>query len=206
MAAMSFRNAAQSSDISDPGLPVIELGGSLGVVACITNKLLTRPKDHVVIEANPLAIRHLTANKALNHCEFEIINSALAYGVDTVTFSPTVDLAANSIESSGSALSGTEQAVTVPTVQLAGIVKEHQFNRFSLVCDIEGKEYDLVCHELEVLKMADLIILETHARLIGEKKTGLLMSKLADAGFRIAEQDGFVFTLQRRASSLHSGQ
>jgi hypothetical protein len=74
-------------------LPVIELGGSLGVVACITNKLLTDPTAHVVVEANPHAIPQLRLNKALNHCGFEIVNSALAYDLDAVTFRPTVDLA-----------------------------------------------------------------------------------------------------------------
>jgi FkbM family methyltransferase len=180
-------------------LPVIELGGALGVVACITNKLLAHPTDHVVVEANPLAIRQLTLNKASNHCEFEIVNCALAYGVDSVTFCPTVDLASNSIESDGSGLDSTEHSVTVPTIQLGRLVREHGFSRFSLVCDIEGKEYDLICHELEILKKADVIILETHARLIGEDKNKSMISRLTDVGFRIAEQDGFVITLQQIA-------
>ncbi len=55
-------------------------------------------------------------------------------------------------------------------VQLGSLVAERGFARFSLVCDIEGKEYDLVCHEIEVLKKADVIIMETHARIIGEEK------------------------------------
>jgi FkbM family methyltransferase len=180
-------------------LPVIELGGALGVVACITNKLLAHPADHVVVEANPLAIPQLTLNRASNHCEFEIVNCALAYGVDSVTFCPTVDLASNSIESDGSGLNSTEHAVTVPTVQLGRLVREHGFSRFSLVCDIEGKEYDLIRHELEVLRKADVIILETHARLIGEDKNQFLINKLTEVGFRIAERDGFVITLQQTA-------
>ena len=94
-------------------LPVIELGGALGVVACITNKLLADPTAHVVVEANPLAIPQLQLNKESNHCAFEIVNRAIAYGVDAVTFCPTVDLASNSIESDGTQLYGTEQAVTV---------------------------------------------------------------------------------------------
>lgn len=178
-------------------LPVIELGGALGVVACITNKLLTSPTAHVVVEANPLAIRQLSLNKELNHCEFEIVNCAIAYDADAVTFCPTIDLASNSIDSDGTQLSGTEAEVTVATVQLSKIVSEHGFQRFSLVCDIEGKEYDLVCREIEVLKKADVIILETHARLIGDDKNKLLMGKLKDAGFQIIAEDGFVTTLRQ---------
>jgi hypothetical protein len=92
-------------------LPVIELGGALGVVACVTNKLLAQPSAHVVVEANPLAIPPLTVNKEANHCAFEIVNRAIAYGVDSVTFNPTVDIASNSIESDGTQLYGTEQPV-----------------------------------------------------------------------------------------------
>jgi FkbM family methyltransferase len=165
-------------------LPVIELGGAL-----------------VVVEANPLAIPQLQLNKESNHCTFEIVNRAIAYGVDTVTFCPTVDLASNSIESDGTQLYGTEQAVTVEAVQLGRLVTEHGFEKFSLVCDIEGKEYDLVCQEIEVLKKADVIIMETHARLIGEDKNQSLLRTLTDGGFRIIEEDSFVVTLQRSADT-----
>jgi FkbM family methyltransferase len=178
-------------------LPVIELGGALGVVACITNKLLAHPKDHVVVEANPLAVRQLILNKTSNHCEFEIVNCALAYGVDSVTFCPRVEMDATSIESDGSGLDSTEQAVTVPTVQLGRLLSEHGFRRFCLVCDIEGKEYDLICHELEVLREADVIILETHPLLIGEDKNQFLINSLIDVGFRIVEHDGSVITLEQ---------
>jgi FkbM family methyltransferase len=180
-------------------LPVIELGGALGVVACITNKLLTDPTAHVVIEANPLAIPPLTLNKETNHCAFEIVNRAIAYDVDAVTFSPTVDLASNSIDSDGTQLYGTERPVTVKAIQLGTLVAEHGYSRFSLVCDIEGKEYDLICHEIEVLKKADVIVMETHARIIGEEKNKDLISRLLDIGFRVVEEEGFVITLQQPA-------
>ena len=165
-------------------LPVIELGGALGVVGCITNKLLANPTAHVVVEANPLAIPPLTLNKESNHCEFEIVNRAIAYGVDTVTFHPTVDLASNSIDSDGTQLYGTEQPVTVETIQLGRLVTEHGFSRFSLVCDIEGK---------------DVIIMETHARLIGEEKNKFLIRQLTNIGFKVVAEDGFVTTLRQSA-------
>jgi FkbM family methyltransferase len=180
-------------------LPVIELGGALGVVACVTNKLLAQPADHIVVEANPLAIPTLTSNKERNHCAFEIVNRAIAYGVDTVTFSPTVDIASNSIESDGTELYGTEKPVTVKAVHLKDLVADHGFARFSLVCDIEGKEYDLVNHEIEVLQKADVIVMETHARLIGEDKNRLLIKKLTEIGFTIVEEDGFVITMRQSA-------
>jgi hypothetical protein len=65
------------------------------------------------------------------------------------------------------------------------------------VCDIEGLEYDLVCQEGDVLKQADTIIMETHARYIGADKFRDMMAKLKDLGFTIVEEIGFVVVLQQ---------
>src|SRR5580698_4591709 len=70
-------------------IPVVELGGSMGVVACVTNRLLKDPAAHVVVEANPLVIPQLELNRALNRCQFEIVNRAIAYEMETVTFRPS---------------------------------------------------------------------------------------------------------------------
>jgi FkbM family methyltransferase len=173
-------------------LPVVELGGSMGVVACVTNRLLINQKAHLVVEANPLAIPHLELNRKLNHCKFEIVNRAIAYGVDSVTFRPSSSLCGNSITADGDL-----PPVTVETVQLGELVRTRDFRRFNLVCDIEGLEYDLVCQESEVLKMADTIIMETHARYFGEDKLRFMMSKLQDLGFNLVEETGFVVVLRK---------
>ena len=60
------RNADAVARYLKRDMPVIELGGSMGVVACVTNKLLTDPTAHVVVEANPLAIPQLELNRKLN--------------------------------------------------------------------------------------------------------------------------------------------
>jgi FkbM family methyltransferase len=173
-------------------MPAVELGGSMGVVACVTNKLLENPTGHVVVEANPLAIPQLKLNRALNGCQFEIVNRAIAYGTTSVTFSPSSDLAGSSITRAGD-----QAPVTVDTVRLGDLVRDRGFGRFNLVCDIEGLEYDLVCQEPDVLKKADTVILETHARYIGEEKFRTMLTKLDELGFKIVEQIGFVLVLQQ---------
>ncbi len=165
----------------------------MGVVACVTNKLLKNPRNHLVVEANPLVIPQLELNKALNRCQFEIVNRAIAYGAESVTFRPSTNMAGSSITRPGN-----EPAVTVDTIQLGELLHEHGFGRFTLVCDIEGLEYDLVCHEADALKMADTIIMETHARYIGEDKLRSMMGKLEELGFTIVEKIGFVVVLQQR--------
>jgi FkbM family methyltransferase len=173
-------------------LPVVELGGSMGVVACVTNRLLKDRKAHLVVEANPLAIPHLQHNRQLNRCQFEIVNCAIAYGAEFITFRPATNMAGSSITRPGE-----ESPVTVDAIPLRKLVHDRGFERFGLVCDIEGLEYDLVCHEGDVLKNADTIIMETHARYIGEEKLRLMMTKLEQFGFKVVEEIGFVVVLQK---------
>jgi FkbM family methyltransferase len=173
-------------------LPVVELGGSIGVVACVTNRLLKDRTAHIVVEANPLAIPHLERNRQLNRCKFEIVNRAIAYDANTVTFRPSSDMCGNSVTSAGD-----ESPVTIPTVQLRDLLRHRGFGRFTLVCDIEGMEYELVCHEGDVLRNADTIIMETHARLIGEHKLSSMMKRLQELEFRVIEETGFVVVLQK---------
>jgi FkbM family methyltransferase len=174
------------------GLPVVELGGSMGVVACVTNRLLKNPAAHVVVEANPLVIPQMELNRALNRCRFEIVNRAIAYGMESVTFRPSSNVCVSSITAVGD-----QAPVTVQAITLGDIVRDRGFTRFNLICDIEGLEYDLVCHELDVLKNADTIILETHARFIGDDKCRLMMSKLEHAGFTIVKKIGYVVVLRQ---------
>jgi len=51
---------------------ILELGGCIGVVSYIANRLLKDPHDHVVVEANPGLIPTLNKNKELNMCGFII--------------------------------------------------------------------------------------------------------------------------------------
>jgi FkbM family methyltransferase len=173
-------------------LPVVELGGSMGVVACVTNRLLKNPAAHVVVEANPLVIPQLELNRSLNHSRFEILNRAIAYGMESVTFRPSSNVCISSITAVGD-----QAPVTVETIELRDIVRDRGFTRFNLICDIEGLEYDLAVHEMDILKNADTIILETHARFIGEDKCGLMMSKLKDVGFRVVKEIGYVVVLRQ---------
>lgn len=173
-------------------LPVIELGGSIGVVSCITNKLLQNPTAHLVVEANPLAIPHLERHRKINQCQFDIVNRAIAYGADSVTFRPNSSMCGNSITADGDLA-----PVTVQTARLGELARERGYNRFTLICDIEGVEYDLVYQEAEVLKSAETIIMETHDRFIGAEKSRLMMDKLASLGFRLVEETEFVVVLRQ---------
>ena len=173
--------------------PVVELGGCIGVVACVTNRMLQDSKAHVVLEANPLVIPQLKSNRDANNCSFKIVNRALAYDSDTVTFSPLIDFWGNSLHHDGS----REPPVTVPATQLRQILAEEQFETYALICDIEGQEYELVMREPEALRRAELIIMEVHPHMIGKEKVETLLSKLAGLGFKTIDQSALVVVLSR---------
>jgi FkbM family methyltransferase len=178
----------------DPGLPVIELGGCIGVVACITNHLLSNPQQHVVVEANPNAVPLLEEHRRSNGCAFEVINAAVAYHASAVTFLPASDFCSNTLVQHSA-----EAAVTVPAIRLGDIAEQKKFDRFSLICDIEGHEYDLVRNEIDVLRKADIVILETHARIIGEEKNRELLSRLQETGLKMIDQDSYVVVMSKSA-------
>jgi FkbM family methyltransferase len=183
-----------------PEYPVVELGACIGVVSCVTNRILKNPASHVVVEANPRVIPILENNRNSNHCEFEILNQALVYDLASVTFSPASDFRGTSLRENVHH-SFEIPSVTVPTTGLGAIVTPRGYDRFTLICDIEGHEYELVNREPHILERVDTLILETHARLIGEAKHSEMMRKLAELGFRTIDQDSFVVVMRRTAPS-----
>lgn len=178
----------------DPKLPVVELGACLGIVSCLTNQRLRQPENHVVVEANPAMLPLLEQNRERNGCRFQIVHSALAYGVETITFNVSTNVLASSLYGE------PERSVTVPTVTLQGLLDQYDFERATLVCDIEGAELQLVEHELPVLsKRIKTIIIETHERIVGVKPTTQMFARLQAAGFAVVQQDGDVTVFRNRA-------
>ncbi len=70
---------------------MIEFGGAMGVVACLTNKRLIHPEKHIVVEANPEILSLLKDNRDRNNCQFTILHGAIAYGTEEVTFNLNED-------------------------------------------------------------------------------------------------------------------
>ena len=138
-------------------LPVVEFGGCIGAVSCITNKLLTAPEAHIVVEANKNILPILKTNREKNGCQFKIINAAIAYEAEETSLylKDRVD--------SGSIYHNTPQSIIVPTTTLEVIIQQEGFARVSLICDIQGTEIDLLRAEGEVISnYVEWIVLETH--------------------------------------------
>jgi len=166
-------------------LPVVELGGGLGVVSCLANRKLACPDRHVVVEAIPSIAALLERNRDLNDCKFRVVNAALAYGSPTVTFGTDGTFVGCRLDSNV----GT--TISVPSITLGQIVDEAGLDRFSLICDIEGAEADLVSHELSLIAdRAAVILVEIHPAILGEVGANRVVEDLLGAGFKLAERVG----------------
>lgn len=176
----------------DPELPVIELGGCLGIVSCLTNRRLRQPEKHVVVEANPTLVPLLAENRERNGCSFRIVHAALSYGAETINFKVNDNILASS-------LNGDEQrAVVVSTVTLKLLLEETGFERVTLLCDIEGAELQLVEHELDLLReRVSMIIMELHDRMVGDEPTQRMLKRLESVGFRMVSKDRDVVVLRQ---------
>jgi FkbM family methyltransferase len=168
----------------DRSSPVIEFGGCIGVVACTTNLLLIRPRHHVVVEANPALVRIIEENRDRNGCDFTLIHAAVGYGrkMAQLRFSEV-----NPLESG--AYCETGAAVDVATISLREIVTRHGFQRCSLICDIEGSEFDLIQQEADVLgERVAMLVMELHQRLLGAQRTQTILDTLQKEGFRLLDR------------------
>ncbi len=163
--------------------PVIELGASIGVVSCMVNRRLKAPDKHVVVEANPELIRTLTKNRDINGCQFAIIEAAIGYGSETVTFF------SNGMSLVGSIYLGGGEKWEVRTRTLQSIAEEAQFDHFTLICDIEGSEIGMLENEMDFIREhVGTLLMETHED-TPYKEAGVtqVLETLAANGFKMAE-------------------
>jgi FkbM family methyltransferase len=141
-------------------LPVVELGGSLGVLSSFIASRLPESVPYVVVEANPDIIeicrRNATANGSRTNVR--VRNKALAYDGEAVSFHASRNIHVSSVASHD-----RPGNVTVPAASLKSmLVEEGIEGAYSLVCDIEGMEWDLHLRDEEALMKCDVAIIELH--------------------------------------------
>lgn len=169
------------SYLSGAKLALVELGGSVGVMACISSRHFSNPASHVVVEANPNLIPVLTRNRDLNCCRFTIVHAALAYDAAEVRF----NVHSKFVKSSLLLVDGDTQTVLVPTITLKEILDRYQFGQVILFCDIEGAEVELLARESTLIAArVKYLSLEVHPYLTGQDVVNQLLTQLAEMGFR----------------------
>src|SRR5689334_23255275 len=115
-----------------PERPVVELGASIGVIACLANKRLTDPQRHVVVEANPDLLRLLEENRDRNACRFSVMHGALGYGAQETRFYQHGDFLCGSLQHA------SHKYVSVKTLSLGDVLDNFNYQPCTLICDIEG--------------------------------------------------------------------
>jgi FkbM family methyltransferase len=169
---------------------VIELGACLGIVSCVTNKLLRNKTKHVVVEGNPFCIPVLHRNRQLNQCGFLIENCAASNQAEVTFFlHPTY------------VVGGTVQRETSRPVRVPGRSLEQLENRYgpfsALIIDVEGSELEVFESSRELLQKYRLVIVELHEWAIGPEGVARSREILSDCGLRFLKRAGITEAWQR---------
>ena len=150
--------------------PVIELGGSLGVVSALIRSRLSPGVRHVVVEANPDILETCAANarRGAAEGETEIVHAAYFPGGGSVRFLLGAEVHANALDDGG----GGGRSITVPAVSLTDLrARIGDSEGFTLVSDIEGGEAALFLEEEAMLDHVGMIIAELHPHAYGAQGT-----------------------------------
>ncbi len=184
-------------------LATIELGGSYGIVSYTIRKALAPDARLVVVEANPGLIETCRANLALAGPmdRTSIIAAALAYDdAETVRFSVTEAHHTSHVTDRADTAAGT---IEVPAITLSDLLaREGIDGAFSLVCDIEGAELELLRNETEALKSCACMVMELHPLAFRSAGSSLheVMTRIEDAGLEIVDQrEQVIVACPRRA-------
>jgi FkbM family methyltransferase len=185
----------------DGQLPVVELGGSFGIVSGVIGRNIGAATPQLIVEANPLLVDYCRANamapRAPN-APVTVVNAAIAYGSgEVVEF-----LQSDAFLGSRLAVPGETGAIRVPAITLSQLLAAHLPDQdYELVCDIEGAEFDLLMHDAAALKRCALAIVELHPDAFASKGSSedAFLAMLSDAGFTLVAREENVVVASRRA-------
>lgn len=176
--------------------PVLELGGSLGVVSSLIGSLLEETVLHVIVEANPALIEVCSKNVARSSSQ--VFCKAVSYNGATALFDVKSNPHASMLSGATSENSNTiEVEATTLSALWHGMGAPEGY---TLISDIEGAEVEMVVHDAETLSHAGLIIIELHPHLHtdGLKVIDRINNTLVQAGFFLSEKTAEVYVWIKR--------
>lgn len=181
-----------------PDLPVVELGGSLGVVSALIRSQLAPSVRHLVFEANPDLVDICRANAgrtADGVCE--VLNAAVFYDGPVASLAVHADIHSSALQRAGT----SGRIVEVPAISLAELwTRLGEPPAYSVVSDIEGGELPIFMRDATALAGARIVIIEIHPKAYeaeGSSEAAFLLA-CGDAGFRIVDRQADVVVLSRR--------
>lgn len=183
-----------------PDMPVVELGGCMGVVSATIRHRIGPRARHVVVEAIPelAAICRVNASAGAEPGATVVIEAAVDYsGSPTVTFATGHSAHVGHVATSG------EPGITVGTITLSALASEMPAGSFALVCDIEGGELALFEHDAQTLARVDVLVLETHPHVYpnGDQDLRRLLERIESLGLRQVAEMEQVYGFRRLAKA-----
>lgn len=175
---------------------VLELGACLGVVSCITNRLLEHPERQVVVEANPKVIPVIEENKARNQCKFNIEHCIVSsQPVNTFFIGKNILTSSNLRKSS--------EKITVAGKTVAQLEQQYGWRFDTLIMDIEGGELEFLRENREKLKEINVVFMEVHPHpeVLSAENVAECQQTLEEAGLEKVVDDAnfWVFTRPKKA-------
>lgn len=179
-------------------LPVIELGGCLGLISSYLAARLSPDADLIVVEANPTLIECCRHNATADGTRqrTRVVHAAIAYGQETVQFEVSDNVHINRVGTTGGG------GVSVPTTTLGALLKSISAPEgYALICDIEGFEVALLENDAEALRGCRTAVVELHPQMYAAMGTDLdaVLALAAGAGLEPVASDDNVYALVRKA-------
>lgn len=178
-----------------PDLPVVELGGSIGVLSSYVASRLNANTRYVIVEANPhvIPVTRQNVREREDELDIHIVNAAVAYGSERVEFAANLDFLASRI-----ATKAEEHSVSVEAITLGDVLREYDISGdYIAIIDIEGTEYDVFENDMKALQQAAVVIVETHPSIFEEngRELGTLLQRAEAAGLKVEKRiaDSFAF-------------
>ena len=180
---------------------VIELGGSMGIVTSHLASILKAGRKLITVEANPFLEKTLLSNvsRYINkESEFTILTKAIAYHSSEVA----LHITGNSTETTALNLgnNGNDDEVIVKSIKLSDIILKFNLIDYTLVCDIEGSEIELLKNETVGLENCIEMFIELHETtteegMISTDKLKEIIEKVHK--FRFVQSNGPVMYFKR---------
>jgi FkbM family methyltransferase len=180
---------------------VVELGASVGVVTSHIISRMDPGMKLVSVEANPRLIENITSNMqkfAKSGVKYQTLNYAVQYSASETLIHISND---NTESRVGKSVARSDGAVAIKTITLKEIIEKENLENFSLVCDIEGSEIELILLDAVSLRKCKQIFIELHDTVYGGKAytpDEMLHLLLNDLGFKMIERQGAICCLQNQ--------
>lgn len=190
---------------------VVELGSSLGIVGSHIASRLRPGKKLVAVEANPLLVANIAENLgrfAGPGVQFRVLNNAISYQGGRALMHISDDNTETRMAGAGAnptaaapmeaALSGND--VEVNTITLGRIIEQEGLGDFTLVCDIEGAEIEIILADAQSLRRCRNLFIELHSvSFKGERFSpdDILLKLTGELGFKLIFRHGPVCYLRK---------